>query len=532
MRGLRGPGRPLAMLALLAACGGGGAPDELLVTTESGDVRGSKDGTVRSFLGIPFAAPPVGANRFRPPQPVEPWEGEWPALDVGPICPQNFGFSPGGGYEDCLYLNVWTPSPPPSTPAPVMVWFHGGAFVFGSGGESYYAGSKLAQAHGMVVVTVNYRLGPLGFLAHPALAAEDPAHPTSGNYGLEDQIAALEWVQRNIAAFGGDPARVTIFGESAGGYSACFHYLSERSRGLFHAVISESGLCASGIIEQTRAGAEAAGQAFAESFGCAGAGAPDCLRGKDAWELVDATAPPPTSQQLPGGMFYQDPGSVTGWSPNVDGVLVPASTLELFTAGDYPKLPLLLGSNRDEGTLFLWTFIANQVADETQYREALGRRFGPAAVDAIVLQYPIASYPSPTRALAEVTGDAFFVCPARRTARLASAAGAPVYLYTFQRLPSQPLLDDAGVIHSAEIPFVFGIDTFPLGKVGPDGLPLSEAMQGYWTRFAATGDPNGAGALAWPPYDAAGDQHMLLDLPLAAGTAHKQAVCDFWDALP
>lgn len=518
-----------ALLVLAAACGGEPV-DPLEVVTEAGTIRGRPDGATRAFRGIPYAAPPVGEHRFRPPQPVAHWDGARDATDVGPMCPQNFGFAPGGGDEDCLYLNVWTPAPAPATPAPVMVWFHGGAFVFGSGGEPYYGGAKLAESRGVVVVTVNYRLGPFGFLAHPDLAAEDPAHPSSGNYGLEDQLAALEWVQRNIAAFGGDPARVTIFGESAGGFSACVHYLSPRSRGLFHAVISQSGVCGSDIIERSRAEAEAAGVAFAEEVGCAGPGALACLRGRSFWDLLDAAAGAPLAEQHPGGILFQGPGALE-WAANVDGDLLPATTGEAFAAGGYPPLPLLLGSNRDEGTFFLWRVLAREVADEAEYRAALARRFGADQVDAIAARYPVATFASPNAALAAVAGDALMTCPARRTARAAAAAGAPVYLYAFERELEQPLVPDGGVVHSGEIPFVFGIDEYPLGKVGEAGRPLVEAIQDYWTGFAADGDPNGGVEMEWPRYEEAGDRHLVLDVPITASSAHRRVLCDFWDGL-
>jgi para-nitrobenzyl esterase len=521
----------LAVLAALAACGGD-APDELVVRTEGGDVRGELDAPgVRAFRGIPYAAPPVGANRWRPPQPAAPWDGVRDAGNVGAVCPQGFGFGPGGGDEDCLYLNVWTPSPAPAddAPAPVMVWIHGGAFQFGSGGEDYYAGTVLTAAHGVVVVTANYRLGPLGFLAHPALAVEDPAHPTSGNYGIEDQIAALAWVQRNIAAFGGDPGRVLLFGESAGGFSTCVHYLSPRAGTLFHAAISESGLCASDAVERTLADAEADGAELAAALGCTGGDELACLRAISPWEVLDAGGTP-MADTVPGGPFYQD-GTALGFAPVVDGTVIPATTRAALAAGGFANVPLVLGTNRDEGTLFHAPLFATPVTTEPEYRDALGRRFGAGNVDAIVAEYPIASFADANAAIAEVTGDAVFVCPARRTARAVAAAGATVHLYAFQKELENPGLPRGGVVHAAEIPFVFGVDTFPLGDVGTSGRPVSEAIQGYWTRFARTGDPNGDGAVGWPRYDAATDEHLVLDQPIAAGSGHKAARCDFWDAL-
>jgi len=506
----------LGWLIVLVACGELGPLD---VKTDHGVVRGSDDGNgVRSFLGIPYAAPPIGSNRWRPPQPAADWDGVRDATLLGQKCPQNTVITAGGGNEDCLFLNVWTPSPQPVN-APVMVWIHGGAFVFGSGGDAFYAGSELARRHGVVVVTINYRLGGLGFLAHPELSAEDPDHPASGNYGLMDQLAALEWVHRNIAELGGDPDRVTLFGESAGGYSTCLHYATA-TEDLFYAAISESGACAATALEQPRAQAEADGVALATKLGCSDIA---CMRGKSDYEILDATALPPIAQQLPGGFFYAEPPKNT--LPNVDGVVLPASVeMLLATRGGRP---LIVGNNANEGTLFHSTILSNAIKTEAEYSAALERRFG-ANAQAILLRYPVNQFATPNAALAEVSGDAFFVCPARRTVRKAVANGAPVYRYIFSRSLEQELIADLGAFHSAEIPFVFGVDAFPLGKVG-SAAPLSESMQGYWTRFAATGDPNG-NDVVWPRADAS-DSHIVLDVPITTGTAYKSELCDFWDAL-
>ncbi|MBA3397558.1 MAG: carboxylesterase family protein [Deltaproteobacteria bacterium] len=513
------------LVLVLAACGGGDR-DPLEVETDSGGVRGVMQGDTRAFLGVPYAAPPVGELRWRPPQRAVAWEGVRDAVQTGLQCPQSFSLGGPGGDEDCLFVNVW--SPPDGKQRPVLVWLHGGAFIFGSGGDSYYSGKHLAETYDVVVVTVNYRLGALGFLAHPALTAEDPGYPSSGNYGLDDQRAALEWVQRNIVAFGGDPGRVMLFGESAGGFSTCAHYVSPRSTGLFHAAISESGLCAGTVSEPTLAEAEAAGVRTAELLGCTGADAAACLRSKSSQALLDATAVAPPGEQPPGGPFYVGGENVLSTIPNVDGFVLRTTLREAFTAGDFEPRPLIIGSNRDEGTLFHSSFFAMEVATDAHYRDALGRRFGTANVDAIVARYPIAAYPSANRALAEVTGDAFFVCPTRHAARGAARAGADVYLYSFDHPLDQPFLADLGAFHSSEIPFVFGTDpAFPLGRVGEAGQPLASAMQRAWTDFAATAEP-GAG---WPRYDLATEQHRILDVTLATGTAHKAAACDFWDAL-
>jgi para-nitrobenzyl esterase len=321
-----------------------------------------------------------------------------------------------------------------------------------------------------------------------------------------------------------------VFGESAGGFSACIHYTSPRAGEQFHAVISESGLCTANELERTAADAAAQGETFAGQLGCTGADALACLRAIDPFAILDAGGTPPITSQLPGGPFYQGTAALA-WTPVVDGVVIPMSTRDALAGGAHANLPLIVGSNRDEGRLFHSTFLGKKVADEAEYRAALERRFGATTADAILARYPAQDFTTPNDALAEVSGDAFFVCPARRTARGAAASGASVYLYSFEHELEGPLLLDGGVIHAAEIPFVFGIDTFPLGRVGESGRPLSDAIQSYWSTFAATGDPAVGALPAWPRYDAVADPHLVLADPIAASSAHKTALCDFWDGL-
>jgi para-nitrobenzyl esterase len=335
-------------------------------------------------------------------------------------------------------------------------------------------------------------------------------------------------VQRNISAFGGDPSHVTIFGESAGGYSACVHYLSPVSRGLFGAVISESGICSSVLLDTPHADALATGDALATKLGCTGADRLACLRAMQATDLIGSSGFPPVVTQLPGGLFFQGSGAPTP-GPNVDGVIIPKSTTDGFAAGGYPPLPILLGTNRNEGTMFTWQVISKEAMTDQDVSDALTRRFGVTNVAAILAHYPAASYTSPNLQLADIAGDAFFVCPARATARAATAAGAPVWRYTFERELNGVEVTDGGVIHGSELPFVFGFDTFPLGMIG-DSASLVDAVQTYWTDFAKTGDPNGAGAPAWAKYDAT-DPHQVLDVPVSSGTALKKDLCDFWSTI-
>jgi para-nitrobenzyl esterase len=508
------------------------------VTTKSGPVHGKMNGTVREFLGIPYAAPPTGSNRWRPPQPVTPWTTARDATTTAKVCPQ---IAIGGttldptSDEDCLTVNVWTPDPAPASPLPVMVWIHGGAFVFGSGANAFYDGSNLVNAGKVVVVTMNYRLGALGFLALPALTSESTDHPTSGNYGFEDQQAALRWVKDNIGAFGGDPAQVTLFGESAGGFSVCAHLAAPASQGLFARAISESGLCASPLT-QTRDQAYPNGQALATALGCTDASTElSCLRSKAPTDLLDAFS---GSTMLPGGLFFQgnytgaaDGGAVAGsqtWNPVVDMVDIPAPV----GTGGLAKVPLLLGTNANEGAIFTAPapFKGTPVTSDADYQAAVTRTFTTKATQ-ILAQYPSAMFPSPNDALNTLATDAFFTCPARRLARTAAGAGSTVYLYIFAHAPEKPTEPNLGAYHSAELSYVFGIDT-GLATTQADEKPLVTQMQGYWTAFANKGDPNGSGAPMWPAYTAAGDQDMTLNLPTSmVESAHDKANCDFWDGI-
>ena len=516
--------RALLILGLLAACGGSSG-DPLDVKIDAGTIHGkpSGDSKVNIFLGVPYAAPPVGPLRWKLPQPVTPWSDVRDARQTGSQCPQSFSFTGAGGDEDCLYLNVWAPAH--AHDAPVFLWIHGGAFVFGSGGDATYDGTYLAETYGVIVVTINYRLGALGFLAHDALAAEDPSYPTSGNYGIEDQFAAIQWVQTNIAAFGGDASNVTLAGESAGGMSVCLHYLAPRTQGLFARAISESGLCTG--IDVSKDVARARGVTVATQLGCTSGDIAGCLRGKSSDDLLSVAADP-IQMQPPGGPLYETAPAEL-FFPDDDGVTIASSMADAFAAQQFAPRPLLMGTNKDEGTLFVSTLFALPVTDDTTLRAALGRRFQATDVDAIVQHYPSTTYPDPNDALGALTGDAFFVCAARRTARAISMR-ATTFRYSFEQPLEHPLLTDAGVVHSAELPFVFGNDNYILGEIGTSGAPVATAMEDYWMRFVAGGDPNGAPEIAWAKYDST-EPYQLLVAPIAAQTGLKTALCDFWDTI-
>lgn len=503
--------------------GGAGGEDGLVVATDSGPVRGALVDGVRAFRGIPFAAPPVGERRWQAPEPPAPWTEPLDATEPGAKCPQAdllTGVFDETASEDCLTLEVWTPAgAAPGDARPVMVWLHGGGFVSGAGSLPTYAGDDLAKRQGVVIVNVNYRLGPLGFLSHPSLDGEDPKHPVSGNFGLMDQRLALEWVQRNAEAFGGDPGNVTLFGESAGAISVCAHLASPESGHLFHRAIMESGLCESALDAES---AYALGGDLAAAVGCAAdADVAACLRKKTAKELVMAL---PTPEGL---VFGEGPR----WGPSIDGEVLPMAPSVALASGKHNAVPLLLGSNRDEGTLFLFLAGFGALREEEYEAIVTGLSVKQGVDPEVVLaQYPASEYESPKAALAALVGESVFNCPARRAARAVTTTGQSAYLYHFTRALEQPgLPGDLGAFHSAEIPFVFGNTLFTAGITEED-RPLSDAMMGYWTRFAETGDPNGDGAVAWPAYDAETDPHLGLDLTIEAGTKLREENCDFWDA--
>lgn len=501
--------------------------DPTLVVTASGPVRGVVDGESRRFSGIPYAAPPVGENRFAPPQIVEPWTEERDATELGPVCPQADMLSGGFvGEEDCLTLNIWTPSAPAVEPRPVMVFLHGGVFVQGAGSDPMYDAKHLASAGEVVVVTINYRLGALGFLAHRALAG-DPNHPASGNYGVMDQQQALRWVRDNIAPFGGDPDNVTLFGESVGAVSVGLHLVAPGSAGLFRRIIAQSG---SLFVFQPRSqeAAFARGQALAEVLGCAdGTETATCLRTVSPERFVQTYE---ETTEGPGGIFLQPDSTDKTWAPTLDGVVFTEDPLEALKTGDVPDVEVIIGTNKDEGTIFLSGLMdAVEVPDASSYSAQLRARFGNAAAD-IEARYPLSDFESPNAAVAEISGDAFFHCPARRMARLLSQAGIATYLYSFERAADPQTLPSLGVCHASEIMFIFGQDG-SLGAIGEQGQELSAAMASYWTNFARTGDPNSDSAFAWPRYNEADDELLTLDLPLRTATGYKQDVCDFWDGV-
>jgi len=497
------------------------AQDLTLVTTEEGAVRGVAAKNHREFLGVPYAAPPVGQLRWKAPSPHPSWSQPWDATHFRDVCAQS-AFVPGlaqHSSEDCLYLNIYTPNPPRAH-LPVMVWIHGGAFVLGSGQDA--DGSVMAAKGKVVVVTINYRLGPFGFLVHKALDAESPHH-VSGNYGLLDQQAALAWIHRNIAAFGGDPARVTMFGESAGGISVCLQLESPRAQGLFQRAIDESGPCQMTL---PVAQAQAQGAKLTRLLGCDRAqDVVACMRAKPAKEILDALPASPVG------------ASDVLWFPVIDGYVLPQTADQAFQTGKFAKVPVINGSNRNEGTLFV---AFGKPLTPDQYSAMARRHFGKNAAR-VMEEYPAGAYASPSLAWAAVFTDSFFSCPIRHTTRLL-APQTSVYAYEFNDpkapntlVPKTQL--ELRAYHASEIQYVFQT-RFPNRPKGaraplsPQQLNLSSRMMNYWTTFADTGRPGSRGT-RWSAYQ--DDQDRMLSF--APGNIAyewdfaKYHHCAFWDAL-
>jgi para-nitrobenzyl esterase len=497
-------------------------PLPLVVRTDHGLVRGVHKQGAREFLGIPYAAPPTGANRWRPPQPLRPWRGIRPAARPGHDCAQTGSIATGvpatSTFENCLFLNVYTPPAAGSGLLPVMVWIHGGGFTGGAG--RIYDGALLAARHHVIVVTINYRLSAFGFLALRSLDAESPDN-SSGNYGLMDQQAALRWVQNNAFAFGGSPGRVTIFGESAGGASVCANMASPTALGLFARAIAESGCI---FPASTPQAADRQGAALARKLGCTKpATAAACLRAKPAAAILQA-----------------EPSAGLSWGPVAGGLTLPLDPVKAFETGRYLHVPLLQGSNHDEGRFFVgieFDLLGGHPLTASQYPKVVAAQFGATAAKAIIAHYPLRAFKSPDLAYAQVLTDAQFSCPALLTDTLAQRSGAYAYEFSDPHPPNDfgvkfsfPL----GAAHSTELQYVFGkvpfLDTTP--PFTPGQSALSAQMMGYWTRFAATGDPNGGAAPHWPRFS--GGRPQLQELRPGATAPESGATfagahrCAFW----
>jgi para-nitrobenzyl esterase len=474
--------------------------------TTDGVIEGvvSADGKVRTYKGIPYAAPPVGALRWRPPQPVQPWTGVRNAVEYGArpmqgrIFPDLF-FHDGGPSEDCLYLNLWMPEKPPQARLPVMVWIFGGGFVSGSSSEARLDAGNLSKK-GVLVVNFNYRLGVFGFLAHPGLARES-GHDSSGNYGLMDQVAALKWVRRNIATFGGDPDNVTIFGESAGSFSVSALMASPLARGLFVRAIGESGafLGTRGHLK-SRADAEAAGARFAADLGKPSI---EALRAMPAKDLLEAALKRPR----------------TDFSPDVDGYFLPSDCRSTYAAGRQVPIPLLAGWNRDEGTYR--EFFAGEEPNLANYLLHARDRYGDRVKD-FLRAYPAATDAEAKRAAWDSRGDVIIGFSTWKWLEMQLRTGSAVYRYEFDQTLPLPAGaapgSEASAPHACEIEYVFRVLSSKNLPWRPEDRAVSELVSTYWTNFAKNGDPNGPGLPRWPAYGAADGYPVMHLLPAAAAS--------------
>jgi para-nitrobenzyl esterase len=476
-----------------------------IVIVETGALRGRIEGDVIAWRGIPYAAPPIGDARWQPPQPPASWTGVRDANGWSAGCIETSTSNALiGGSEDCLYLHVWAPASG-ARGLPVLVFIHGGFFLFGSAstvslGDRMYDGGYVA-AHGpAIVVTLDYRLGAFGFFG--------------GNHAIEDQIAALGWVQRNIAAFGGDPAHVLVFGESAGGYSVCQLVASAKAAGLFSAALVESGGC----VAKPAARASALDASLLHGLGCDTAADPlACARSAPADRV--ATAATVDLTQL-----------TDHWAPFVDGTIIAADPYAQIVAGRHNHVPLVIGNTANEYSTLIGHYLSAPVTTDADYRAQVARLF-PALQAAVLAEYPSSAYASPLQALIAVASDANMVCPARRIARAAGASQSqPVRRYLFAHVYESGPVAAYGAGHALDLPFEF----HNLGLTGftPSAaeLALSDAIVGYWTRFAATGDPNDPSAPTWPIDAAQNDLVLRLDDAITAVSGVRTEQCDFWDA--
>ena len=490
----------------------GGAGSGPVVRTADGAVRGATVGDTSEFLGIPYAAPPVGPLRWRPPQPPAPWPGVRQATAFAPHCPQPpSAFGVASTSENCLYLNVFTPAGRAGAGhLPVMVWIHGGSLLVG---ESDDYNPAALVAHGVIVVTINYRLGALGFLAHPALASH-PGGP-SGNYGLMDQQAALRWVQRNIRNFGGDPRNVTLFGESAGGLSVLSQLVSPGARGLFARAIVESGTY--DLTQAPLATAEAAGEAFAVKVGCASQTAA-CLRSLPVSTIVDNE-------------------DFSGYTPDIDGQVLTQSIGPALASGQFAHVPVIIGTNHDEWRLFVAiSTLEGEPVTAANYQAMISATLGvPAAAAAIIAaEYPLSDYPSPSLALGAVGTDAIFACPALE-AEDSLSKYVPTYAYEFndENAPEvflPPVGFPYGAAHASELQYLFTLSN--VAHPAPLSAPqqqLAAAMQQDWTSFARRGFP----AAGWPQFASASPQWLSLvpPQPQVETDFAAQHHCAFWAQL-
>jgi len=495
-------------------------PSRCAVKIDAGLMEGRRKQGIWEFLGIPYATPPVGELRWRPPQPVPPWEGVRPCAQFGDSCPQpdSAQYDLGGLGEDCLYLNIWVPERRAKDKLPVMVWIHGGAFQIGSAslemdqGQTLYDGGNLAQ-RGVIVITLNYRLGPFGFLAHPLLSRESP-QGVSGNYGLQDQLAALQWVRENIGSFGGDASCITLFGQSAGASSICYLMVNPLAKGLFHRAIAQSAPFWVQQVDhpmyKTLESVERTGEELARALGSDSS--PDVLgdmRSRSPEELIRAAGL--KAGIMTGGMHF---------GPVIDGWLLPDRPEALFSQGKQHDVDMIVGSNREEASFMVLAIDFG--VDE--YAEFVRRIEGPLAEEALRF-YPADERPQVRPALSRLVTELEFAAPARFIARSASKMGRKAYLYQFAHIPPTEHGSVLCACHGSEIPYVFN-DLDPDEGYKAQDVELSSNITDYWTNFARCGDPNGPGLPDWPSYEAETDLNLELSEETTVKSGLLREACD------
>ena len=515
-------GLVLGALAAITACTAPVANEAtpsspLVVAVDGGRINGSADGDVRIYKAIPYAAPPIGTLRWQPPQAVVPWDGVRDATRFSPACFQRrraedsfYGQIVDQMSEDCLYLNVWTRAQP-NAQRPVMVWIHGGALTSGHGGEVTYDGTSLAKRD-IVLVTINYRLGALGYLSH-AMLREESAQKSSGNYGTLDQIAALKWVQKNIGAFGGDPGRVTIFGESAGSWSVNHLMASPLAKGLFHRAIGESGGGFGSMGGASlKVDAETAGERFVSALlGNGGTPTLEAMRSKSGDEVIAVT------------------GAVS--RPNVDGWVLPDTIYNIFAAGRQNDVPVIVGSNADEGTsLGAGGRGAMTVAEYRKY----ARQTAGSLAEAFLKTYPVSDDADTVEARIDSYTDQTFGWEMRTWARMMDTVSSDAYLYFFSRVAPGADSQRVRAFHAAEIIYVFdnlSKSPYPYANRAYDDTDrkLSNLMASYWVNFATTGNPNAQGLPRWPVYARQADESLEFGDAVQVRAGIRKDRLDFMD---
>jgi len=494
-----------------------------LISTTEGMVQGKQDAEHSAcfWKGIPYAKPPIGELRFRAPEWPEKRDDILKAYEVGYSCPQSASLTAGGeslGYsEDCLSLNIF--SPRKAGKFPVMVWLHGGAFMQGSGGYEMYDGARLAGEKDVVVVTINYRLGILGFLALPELAKEDE-HNSTGNYGILDQVQALKWLQKNIASFGGEPNNITIFGQSAGGTSVCVLLVSPLAKGLFHRAIPLSGPC--DLLADMEKGYKQ-GKEIIENMGCSDQEALSCLRAKSVSDFVAK----PKNTMLAGGVTY---------SPHIDGYVIPDEPLKLIQQGKFNRVPIMVGTTKEELKLYTMTFSGQWLLTKGEVNFLIKKLMGKEIAKELPQYYSYSDYRLPKDLLIGTATDLAFSSRAFLMAEYASAY-VPVYFYRFDwnktRYPNK-----LGAFHGLDIPFVFGamdLETklakmLANKKSYKQGEPLAEQMMSYYTNFARNGDPNQEGLVKWEPYSSQNQVRIYFNIPITTAllTEKELSQYNYW----